>query len=70
MYAKAFRIGLRRGIRTFTQTAGGSLAGVGVVSVRVHDLRALLLLLAAGGLTALVAGVAAFCQNFAEALPE
>jgi hypothetical protein len=65
-WSDAFLYGVKAGVRTTAQTAAGLVAVVTVV--QVSDIKGAGLNLAVAGVASLLAGLAAFLQNFAEQL--
>ncbi len=70
MYQYAFTIALRAAVRTLFQGAAGAFTAVTVTILSVEDLRVQSLVIGAGLLHAGLTAVAAFCQNFSEALKD
>ena len=64
---KALRIAGLRGLRTTIQALAGVASAVPIVS-SIEDARVAGLVAVWGGVGAVIAGVAAFLQNYAEAL--
>ena len=67
---QAASIAATRAVRTFAQTAAAGLGAVTIASLSTGDLRIAGLAAGLALATAGLAGVVAFLQNFAEALPE